>query len=99
MSIHTLSPQPDLTAVKRRQQQTWASGDYGAGWNYEATLTYFAANPAAPMADLAVAEVGHWDAHHASNGINDALLRSHADGRPGAIDELAQYCGVRSFRS
>jgi SAM-dependent methyltransferase len=30
MSIHTLSPQPDLTAVKRRQQQTWASGDYGA---------------------------------------------------------------------
>jgi hypothetical protein len=52
--------------------------DYGAGWNYEATLSYFAANPAAPMADLAVAEVGHWDAHHASNGINDALLRSHA---------------------
>ena len=52
--------------------------DYGAGWNYEATLTYFAANPAAPMADLAVAEVGHWDVHHASNGINDALLRSHA---------------------
>jgi ribokinase len=29
----------------------------------------------------------------------DALLRSHADGRPGAVDELAQYCGVRSFRS
>jgi 2-polyprenyl-3-methyl-5-hydroxy-6-metoxy-1,4-benzoquinol methylase len=30
MSIQTLFPQPDLTAVKRRQQQTWASGDYGA---------------------------------------------------------------------
>ena len=29
----------------------------------------------------------------------DALLRSHADGRPGATDELARYCGVRSFRS
>jgi ribokinase len=29
----------------------------------------------------------------------DALLRSDADGRPGAADELAQYCGVRSFRS
>ena len=28
----------------------------------------------------------------------DALLRSHADGRPGALDELAQYCGVRSFQ-
>lgn len=25
----------------------------------------------------------------------DALLRSHADGRPGAADELARYCGVR----
>jgi SAM-dependent methyltransferase len=25
-----LGPQPDLTAVKHRQQQTWASGDYGA---------------------------------------------------------------------
>jgi SAM-dependent methyltransferase len=30
MSIPTLAPQPDLTAVKHRQQQTWASGDYGA---------------------------------------------------------------------
>jgi ribokinase len=29
----------------------------------------------------------------------EALLRSHADGRPGAADELAQYCGVRSFQS
>ena len=29
----------------------------------------------------------------------EALLRSHADGRPGATDELARYCGVRSFRS
>jgi hypothetical protein len=52
--------------------------DYGAGWNYEATLTHFAANPSAPMTDLAVAEVAHWDTHHASNGLNDALLRSHA---------------------
>lgn len=52
--------------------------DFGAGWSYEATLTHFAANPRAPMAELAAAEVSHWDAHHASNGINDALLRSHA---------------------
>ena len=52
--------------------------DYGPGWNYEATLTHFAANPSAPMAELAAAEVAQWDAHHASNGINDALLRSHA---------------------
>lgn len=52
--------------------------DYGPGWNYEATLTHFAANPAAPMAELAAAEVAHWDAHHANNSPNDALLRSHA---------------------
>lgn len=52
--------------------------DYGPGWDYEATFTHFAANPAAPMSQLAAAEVTHWDAHHASNSINDALLRSHA---------------------
>jgi hypothetical protein len=52
--------------------------DYGAGWDYEATLTHFAVNPDAPMAELAAAEVAHWDAHHANNGINDSLLRSHA---------------------
>lgn len=52
--------------------------DYGPGWDYAATLTHFAANPAAPMAELATAEVAHWDAHHASSSPNDALLRSHA---------------------
>ncbi len=52
--------------------------DYGPGWDYEATLTHFAANPAAPMAELAAAEVAHWDAHHANDSVNDALLRSHA---------------------
>jgi len=30
MSAPTLAPQPDLAAVKARQQQTWASADYGA---------------------------------------------------------------------
>jgi hypothetical protein len=30
MSAPTLTPQPDLAAVKARQQQTWASADYGA---------------------------------------------------------------------
>src|SRR6476619_4949618 len=25
----TLNPQPELSAVKQRQQQTWASGDFG----------------------------------------------------------------------
>lgn len=52
--------------------------DYGNGWDYEATLSHFAQNPTAPMSELAIAEVGHWDAHHASDTPNDALLRSHA---------------------
>jgi SAM-dependent methyltransferase len=30
MSTTVSAPQPDLVAVKRRQQQTWASGDYAA---------------------------------------------------------------------
>jgi SAM-dependent methyltransferase len=30
MSTTISTPQPDLVAVKRRQQQTWASGDYAA---------------------------------------------------------------------
>ncbi|HTV21208.1 MAG TPA: clostripain-related cysteine peptidase [Polyangiaceae bacterium] len=51
--------------------------DYGAGWDYTTTLTYFAQNPTASMNDLGMAEVFHWDAHH-STGLNDRLLRSHA---------------------
>ena len=30
MSTTISAPQPDLVAVKRRQQQTWAGGDYAA---------------------------------------------------------------------
>lgn len=52
--------------------------DYGNGWDYEATLTHFAENAEAPMVELALAEVGHWDAHHATASVSDALLRSHA---------------------
>lgn len=53
---------------------------------------------ASAAAALATTRVG------AQSSIPDAqevaaMLRSHADGRPGAADELAQYCGVRSFRS
>jgi hypothetical protein len=51
--------------------------DYGAGWDYTATFSHFAANPDDDALDLAGAEVEAWDAHHAAASPNDALLRSH----------------------
>jgi hypothetical protein len=52
--------------------------DYGAGWDYTATFSYLADNLDATPAELARAEVSHWNAHHAEVSPNDALLRSHA---------------------
>jgi hypothetical protein len=51
--------------------------DYGAGWDYRATLSYIAAHVDDTAAEIARAEVSHWDAHHVSASPNDALLRSH----------------------
>lgn len=51
--------------------------DYGAGWDYDASFSYLAANRDVDAATFAVAEVSHWDAHHAEASANDALLRSH----------------------
>ncbi len=51
--------------------------DYGAGWDYTATLSYIADNLDASAIEIARAEVGHWDEHHAAASPNDALLRSH----------------------
>lgn len=51
--------------------------DYGAGWDYTATLSYLAKNADADAATVAKAEVGHWSKHHAESSANDALLRSH----------------------
>lgn len=62
--------------------------DYGNGWDYATTLTYFAQNPTMPMADLAVAEVSHWGQHHSSS-FNDQLLRSHAALDLSRLDALA----------
>lgn len=59
--------------------------DYGAGWDYAASLSYLAENPDADARTFAIAEVSHWDAHHAEASANDALLRSHV-----AID-LAKF--------
>jgi hypothetical protein len=51
--------------------------DYGAGWDYTATLSYLAKNANANAVTVAKAEVGHWQAHHVEASANDALLRSH----------------------
>ncbi len=58
--------------------------DYGAGWDYTATFSWLAAHPDATARDFATAEANHWDAHHASMGVSDELLRSHV-----AIDTAA----------
>jgi hypothetical protein len=62
--------------------------DYGAGWDYATTLTYFAQNPTMSMTDLATAEVSHWDQHH-SVIPNDQLLRSHAALNLSQLDAFA----------
>lgn len=51
--------------------------DYGDGWDYTATLSYIAANPTAPPADIARNEVMHWEAHHRAATMLDRLMRSH----------------------
>jgi ribokinase len=53
---------------------------------------------ASAAAALATTRVGAQSSIPGTEEV-EALLRSHADGRPGAIDELAQYCGVRSSHS
>ena len=66
--------------------------DYGAGWDYENTLTWIAEHPDADITELAAAEAEIWDAHHATMGPEDALLRSHA-----SIDAAAIPAFVDAF--
>jgi hypothetical protein len=51
--------------------------DYGDGWDYEAMLTYIAANRDVDALELGAHEAGVWDAHHRAAGASDRLLRSH----------------------
>lgn len=63
--------------------------DYGAGWDYTATLSYIANNLDASAIEIARAEVGHWDAHHGTATANDALLRSHVALDMSKLDAVA----------
>ena len=69
--------------------------DYGAGWDYTATFSYIASNADATSADIARAEVRHWDAHHESASPNDALLRSHVALDLSKIEDFAD--ATRAF--
>ena len=52
--------------------------DYGPGLDYEGTLSWLAANPAASPADFARAEAMLWDTHHRQASRVDGYYRSHA---------------------
>lgn len=64
--------------------------DYGAGWDYTATFSHVASHSDDSAAEIARAEVSHWDAHHASASPNDALLRSHVAIDLGKMVDFAQ---------
>jgi ribokinase len=53
---------------------------------------------ASAAAALATTRVGAQSSIPAADEV-ETLLRSHGDGRTGAVEELARYCGVRSFQS
>jgi hypothetical protein len=61
-----------------------AEVDFGRGWDYAASLGILGASPAISPTAFATAEVDAWDAHHATAGLEDQLIRAHS-----AID-LAQ---------
>lgn len=63
--------------------------DYGPGWDFTATLTHLAKNPDDAAVDVAKAEVGFWEKHHAKASANDALLRSHVALDLSALSEFA----------
>jgi hypothetical protein len=70
----------EVTATVKDLAKTYLANaeiDYGAGWDYGATLTWIAQHPDAAPRDLAAAEVKAWDAHHATSTTSDVLLRSH----------------------
>ena len=50
--------------------------DYGAGWNYSATLSYLKAHPDITSIEFASREVKIWDAHHSSSE-SDLSFKSH----------------------
>ncbi|MCR4315738.1 MAG: clostripain-related cysteine peptidase [Planctomycetes bacterium] len=53
--------------------------DFGAGWDYTATLGYLKSNPGASITQFATQEVAHWRAHHfTANSPDDMTLGAHA---------------------
>jgi len=50
--------------------------DFGAGWDYTATLGHISANSTAAATAIAAQEVAFWNAHHASSAT-DLVAKSH----------------------
>ncbi len=50
--------------------------DYGAGWDYQNTMSWLSQHVAASAADFARQEVAIWDTHH-STEVEDRLFKSH----------------------
>jgi hypothetical protein len=70
----------EVTATVKALAKTYLANaeiDYGAGWDYETTLTWIAQHPDASAREVAAAEVVAWNAHHATSTTSDILLRSH----------------------
>ena len=51
--------------------------DYGAGWDYTASLGYLQENPSVSNTDFGKHEVGDWTAHHSEDEA-DLRFRAHA---------------------
>jgi ribokinase len=89
-------------AFKVEPVDTTAAGDTFCGALAAALCSDFplsqALRRASAAAALATTTVGAQSSIPGAPVV-EALLRSHADGRPGAVEELAAYCGVRSFQS
>ncbi len=89
-------------AFKVEPVDTTAAGDTFCGALAAALCSDFPLPQALRRASAAAALATTWvGAQSSIPGVQEvaALLRSHADGRPGALEELAAYCGVRSFQS
>ena len=53
--------------------------DFGAGWDYTASLNYLKQNPSVSARDFAAAEVQHWKSHHFGVGYEaDDMFGFHA---------------------
>ena len=64
--------------------------DYGPGWDYASTFSYLSSHADTALGDLAAAEAGYYDAHHAQVSVADSFFRAHVAVDLGQMQALAQ---------